>query len=58
MKLDHRISKDRAIPEFQKIQIYFNSLGIYRQNQRATAAAPFLPGGKICRLPGCKWARV
>src|SRR6266446_9903866 len=56
MKLGHGISKDRAIASSKRKYKYFNGLAAYRENYGAAAAPPFLPGGKICRLPRCERA--
>jgi hypothetical protein len=54
MKLDPTISKDRAIPSFKKISIYFNSLCAGAGTTEPRWQSPFLPGGKICRLRHAK----
>src|SRR5258707_6533755 len=46
MKLDHEISKDRAIPSSKK----YLYISISYARIVETAGPPFLPGGKICRL--------
>jgi hypothetical protein len=52
------ISKDRAIPIYKKIPIYFNGLRRWPAGDGDPAAVPFLPGGKICRLRQAKAVSV
>jgi hypothetical protein len=56
MKLDLTISKDRAIPSSKKNQYISIAYGHIGKAAEPRRRPPFLPGGKICRLPGCKSA--
>jgi hypothetical protein len=44
------ISKDRATPIGRKITVNFSGLRAGQEVGRVARQAPFLPGGKFCRL--------
>jgi hypothetical protein len=50
MKLDHEISKDRAIPSSKKYLYISISYARIVETAGRRRGPPFLPGGKICRL--------
>jgi hypothetical protein len=52
------ISKDRATPSHKKYQYISMSYWHVRETTEPSRRSPFLPGGKICRLPHAKAAGV
>jgi hypothetical protein len=50
MKLQLKVSKDRAIPRLKKYHYFSMAYFYVRKTTEARWRPPFLPGGKICRL--------
>jgi hypothetical protein len=48
------ISKDRATPSHKKYQCISMAYKHVREATEPSWRSPFLPGGKICRLPHAK----